>query len=90
MLRDCRFSLCSKRLPRISVLLKAFQLNAMRSVGIFILIRLQELALEATRIKKASHFRERLRASGGNRTRTRVAANRIFLLLWFSPPTTGL
>ena len=28
-------------------------------------------------IKKASHFRERLRASGGNRTRTRVAANRI-------------
>jgi len=29
-------------------------------------------------------------APGGNRTRTRVAANRIFLLLWFSPPTSGL
>ena len=39
------------------------------------------------RIKKASHFRERLCASGGNRTRTGVAAHRIFLLLWFSPPS---
>ncbi len=75
--RDCRFSLCSKRLPRISVLPKAFQLNASLLVGFFILASLQEQAIDAARIKKASHFRERLRASGGNRTRTRVAANRI-------------
>jgi hypothetical protein len=99
-----------RRLTRLSVLLKAFQINGTVGslcsptylyIGLtqslsnkrfaFIWLFLCSFAYKSELLthshkKSLSTFVERLCASGGNRTRTGVAAHRIFLLLWFSPP----